>query len=127
MSIFFQSDLVIASGMSILIANKPLLSFSANNNRASIVEALPSTVSKEQRSTKAFNPKTNRRKHRNTRSSVKVFKGQVSFFVPGYWGYQHFATSHLIKYIPLKKLRQAAIISLKASGARPRRTAHFKK
>ena len=112
--------------MSLLTAHKPLLSFSANSDRAFIAEeqSLLSAVDERKPTKTTVKPIKGRKRQRKKFLSVKIVKGHIVLCVPGYKGYQRLPTSQLLRYIPLKRLRQAAKTALKASGVRPTRTFH---
>lgn len=114
--------------MTFLVKQKPLLAFSANNDRAFIVENQPVlSAVVEKNKTQKVGPKKRRSKQRKKGSSVKIVKGQISLRVPGYQGFQRLAVSLLLRFIPIKRLRQAAKSALKTSGQRPRKTFRHRK
>lgn len=80
-----------------MTSNLPLLCYSTTS-RANIVE-----VSKPM-------PKRNRTKKVSRRKSpaIQVSNGKVTIKIPGYTGLQKVALSHLIKYIPISKIKVAA-------------------
>jgi hypothetical protein len=97
--------------------SKPLLNFSASENRATLLteDSVP-----DQEITK-HTPKKKPRKGTKTRGSrgIRIVKGQVAFRVPGYTGVQKFAATQLVKFVPIGKLKTAAKRILKTSKRRP--------
>ena len=57
--------------------------------------------------------KTRGRSKRRRKNSPKVVKGRLSLKVKGYPGVQRLAPSHLVPFLPISKLRAAALQHLK--------------
>ena len=104
--------------------SKPLLNFSASENRATLLteDSVP-----DQEITK-HTPKRKPRKGTKTSGTrgIRIVKGQVIFRVPGY-RVQKFAATQLVKFVPIGKLKAAAKRILKTSKRRPANQQQVKK
>lgn len=102
---------------------KPLVSYSNNDDRASLMTfSGPSTQRRRKRS-KSQGRRRRRSVGRGRRSKTRVTKvrivnGRVALRVAGYPGYQRVGASQLVRFVPLNKLRLAAKRALGASGGR---------
>lgn len=80
--------------------SKPLLNYSKSDGRATLLDSESLMPPKRKRSTKRASSKASR--------GVRIVKGRVALRVAGYSGVQRLAPSHLIKFVPLSKIRIAA-------------------
>lgn len=102
------------------VVRKPLLCYSAQQDRASIVDISMSPAKKSKGGkTGGKGKKGGKKGKKGKKSRVKVVKGKVNLKVGGFSGVQHLLASHLVQYIPLNKLKAAARKVLVASGIQP--------
>lgn len=79
--------------------DEPLVKFDSKN-RASLVSL-------------SMSVKTRGRSRRRRKSSPRLVKGRLSLRVKGYPGVQRVAPSHLVPFLPISRLRTAALQHLK--------------
>lgn len=100
-----------------LSSSRPVIEFTVRDRRATL---LPSVESMPRKSKKPA--RHHRRKHAK---GVRLVHGKIALRVTGYSGVQKLSPSHLVRYVPLTKLRAAAKRVLRESGVA--KTRHHKK
>ena len=93
-------------------SRKPIVSFDTSG-RATLarVELMPSRRAASAVTRRRRRPAVGKRS-----SKVRVVKGRVQLRVPGHKGVQNIAPSHLVRHVPVTKLREAAAKLLKLSS-----------